>query len=397
MVDELGAVYVVTDAALYRLRGRRGKRTLKFGACRVRRTRAIGEAEPEGRLEAGTTPTLIGGGRWVAITDNADPMNVVAYQRQRRPDGKRRICRSRSSTPAPRRTDQSLIGAGNAIVVENNYGYTIAEVDPAAMESRSGLRACGHRRGRARLPHGLAQRRAGAVRRAQALTRAGLLYTYTLPPEYDASWYLTALDFSTGETVYRRLAGSGLGYNNNYAPVTLAQDGTAYVGVLGGGTRRGTGANRRARGGAVPGRHRDPLTRSLLSLRAFRTQLELDVARAQRYRRPLTVALLDIDGFRQLNLRHGYAAGDALLAAVGGPIADETRVQTSPAGPAATSSRSCCPRPSGRRGPQAIERILVELEDLEAGRRPRHLGLGRHRGAEAGRRPRPCSPGRGRR
>ena len=71
---------------------------------------------------------------------------------------------------------------------------------------------------------------------------------------------------------------------------------------------------------------RDPLTPSLLSLSAFRTQLELDVARAQRYERPLTVALLDIDRFRNLNLAHGYAAGDAVLAAVGGLIAAEIRV-----------------------------------------------------------------------
>jgi hypothetical protein len=34
--------------------------------------------------------------------------------------------------------------------------------------------------------------------------------------------------------VFKRLAGTGFGYNNNYAPVTLAPDGTAYVGVLGG-------------------------------------------------------------------------------------------------------------------------------------------------------------------
>ena len=37
--------------------------------------------------------------------------------------------------------------------------------------------------------------------------------------------------------MYRRLAGSGLGHDNNYAPVTLAPGGTAYVGVLGGLTR----------------------------------------------------------------------------------------------------------------------------------------------------------------
>ena len=37
-----------------------------------------------------------------------------------------------------------------------------------------------------------------------------------------------------GAMVYRRLAGTGFGFNNNYAPVTLGPDGTAYVGVLGG-------------------------------------------------------------------------------------------------------------------------------------------------------------------
>jgi hypothetical protein len=42
------------------------------------------------------------------------------------------------------------------------------------------------------------------------------------------------LDFRSGATVYKRLGGEGLGFNNNYAPVTLGPDGTAYVGTLGG-------------------------------------------------------------------------------------------------------------------------------------------------------------------
>ncbi|HYU14565.1 MAG TPA: GGDEF domain-containing protein, partial [Candidatus Acidoferrum sp.] len=71
---------------------------------------------------------------------------------------------------------------------------------------------------------------------------------------------------------------------------------------------------------------RDPLTKSLLSLVAFRTQLELDVARAHRYGNPLSVALLDIDGFRHLNLERGYPAGDAVLVAVGRMIGERTRV-----------------------------------------------------------------------
>ena len=34
--------------------------------------------------------------------------------------------------------------------------------------------------------------------------------------------------------MWSRYAGSGLGYNNNYAPVTIGPDGSAYVGTLGG-------------------------------------------------------------------------------------------------------------------------------------------------------------------
>ena len=64
----------------------------------------------------------------------------------------------------------------------------------------------------------------------------GLVYVYTKEPQTDGDdlWYLTALDFRTGRTVFKRLSGEGLGYNNNYAPISLGPDGSAYVGVLGG-------------------------------------------------------------------------------------------------------------------------------------------------------------------
>jgi hypothetical protein len=63
----------------------------------------------------------------------------------------------------------------------------------------------------------------------------GLLYLWTKPAGDDRDpWYLAALDARTGKTIYKQLAGHGLGFNNNYAPVTLGPDGTAYTGVLGG-------------------------------------------------------------------------------------------------------------------------------------------------------------------
>ena len=65
---------------------------------------------------------------------------------------------------------------------------------------------------------------------------SGLMYAYTKDPGPGSTdaWYLTAVSFRTGLTLWKRLVGTGFGYNNNYAPVSLGPDGTAYVGVLGG-------------------------------------------------------------------------------------------------------------------------------------------------------------------
>jgi hypothetical protein len=62
----------------------------------------------------------------------------------------------------------------------------------------------------------------------------GLVYTYTKGKGSSDPWYWTALDFQTGRTVYQRLAGTGLGYNNNYAGIALSRSGTEYLGTLGG-------------------------------------------------------------------------------------------------------------------------------------------------------------------
>ena len=63
----------------------------------------------------------------------------------------------------------------------------------------------------------------------------GLLYLYTkLPgaPWWTDAYYLTTVDFRTGETVYGVLTGTGLGYDNHWAAITIGPDGTAYVGTL---------------------------------------------------------------------------------------------------------------------------------------------------------------------
>ena len=56
----------------------------------------------------------------------------------------------------------------------------------------------------------------------------------------------------------------------------------------------------------------DPLT-GLANHRQFYDQLEREFRRAQRYQRPLTLLMLDLDRFKVFNDRHGHLAGDQAL------------------------------------------------------------------------------------
>ncbi len=228
-VDETGGVFVVSDGALYRFEARRGRVRTVWR----RPYPNTGETKP-GQTQAGsgTTPTLIARGN-VAITDNADPMRVVVYRRSARSGG-RKVC----SEPVFRRgasaTDQSLIAAGRSIITENNYGYSgITAVENGATTS-PGLQRVDVRKGRCRTVWRSSEVAPSVVPKVSL--GAGLVYTYTKPADEggDDNWYFTALDFHTGRTRFKRLAGSGLGFNNNYAPVTIGPDRAAYVGVLGG-------------------------------------------------------------------------------------------------------------------------------------------------------------------
>jgi diguanylate cyclase (GGDEF)-like protein len=57
---------------------------------------------------------------------------------------------------------------------------------------------------------------------------------------------------------------------------------------------------------------RDTLT-GLFNRRALMQRLEEEIERAQRYGRPLTVLLFDLDKFKRINDTHGHLAGDAVL------------------------------------------------------------------------------------
>ena len=117
--------------------------------------------------------------------------------------------------------------------------------------------------------------------------------------------------------------------------------------------------------GRVSGR--DTLISCLLTLPAFRAQLELDVERAKRYGRPLSVAVLDIDQFRALNMKRGYATGDKILAAVGELLAGRTRALDLTCRAGADEFVILLSETPLRDAQIAVERILVALEEIEVG------------------------------
>ena len=63
----------------------------------------------------------------------------------------------------------------------------------------------------------------------------------------------------------------------------------------------------------------DPLT-GLRNARLFQARLEHEFARHLRYREPLSVLLVDLDGLKQINDRKGHAGGDAALRRVADAI-----------------------------------------------------------------------------
>ena len=311
-VDETGGVFIVSDKALYRFDAdSQGAPLITWSVVYPN----SGIHKPsQSDAGSGTTPTLMGDGKngWVAITDNADPMNVQVYRRaaklepstkkkkkrkkkkkkravaakkkgkKKKKKGKKRVpAKSRQvcSEPVFRQgasaTDNTLVGTDKSLIVENNYGYSgitatmqggvtepgLARVDVVQTKTKPKKKRKKKKKKKPKKATALAakkKKKKKKKKRKPVVTyecetvwtsneRApsvvpklsldnGLVYTYTKPQRADRrdAWFLTTIDFRSGRTVYSRLAGSGFGYNNNYAPVTIAPDGTAYVVVLGG-------------------------------------------------------------------------------------------------------------------------------------------------------------------
>lgn len=69
---------------------------------------------------------------------------------------------------------------------------------------------------------------------------------------------------------------------------------------------------------------RDALTK-LYNRRRLNGDLDEEVRRCRRYRRPLSFIMLDVDHFKRLNDTHGHAKGDDILQELGQLLAEAVR------------------------------------------------------------------------
>jgi diguanylate cyclase (GGDEF)-like protein len=69
----------------------------------------------------------------------------------------------------------------------------------------------------------------------------------------------------------------------------------------------------------------DELT-GLLNARGFYQRLGQELARARRSRQPLSLVIIDLDGLKRINDRHGHAAGDRALRGLAETMRDTFRV-----------------------------------------------------------------------
>jgi hypothetical protein len=227
--DQNGGVYIATNRKLYRFgAGSNGAPQIVWQV-----TYPNSHVRKPGQVDdgTGTTPTVMPGG-YVNITDNADPMDIMVYRTAAHPSGPRQVCQIPIFAKGASADENSVISAGRSMIAENNYGYT----DPTSVQGKvtspgfvrvdlnSGGNGC----------HTVwtnTTESAPTVVSKLALAN-GLVYSYTTDSGGD--WYWTTLDFRTGGVVYKDLAGNGLGYNNNYAGISISPSDVEYMGALGG-------------------------------------------------------------------------------------------------------------------------------------------------------------------
>ena len=174
---------------------------------------------------------------YVAITDNAEPrMHVLVFRRGRGVSA-RRVCQTPVFRAGRSATENTLIGYDRSLIVENNADYDIFFTMRHGRTSAPGLARVDLRPDDSGCDVVWESEVTSQTAVPKLSTATGLIYVYAKRPyitDGSDAYYLTGIDFRTGITAFSVLTGTGVRFDNHWAAVTLAADGTAFVGVLNG-------------------------------------------------------------------------------------------------------------------------------------------------------------------
>lgn len=227
--DETGGVYVVSTHQTYRLDADpQGVPQVSWAIPYDR-----GSVKKPGMLSqgSGTSPTLIGE-RWIAIADNADPQSKVIVYDRRQGVTDRLHCSIPVLQSGASTTENSLVAAGNSLIIENNYGYAGVQSTLLGKSTTPGVSRVMIEDDGCHVAWTNSTVAPTSVPKASLGN--GLVYVYSKPPRQDLldAWYVTAIDIRTGATAWSRLTGTGIQWNNHYAAIYLGPDGALYVATL---------------------------------------------------------------------------------------------------------------------------------------------------------------------
>ncbi|MBN2564418.1 MAG: diguanylate cyclase [Candidatus Eisenbacteria bacterium] len=111
------------------------------------------------------------------------------------------------------------------------------------------------------------------------------------------------------------------------------------------------------------GAKRDGLTK-VYNRRYFDERIEMEIERARRYGRKVSCAMIDIDGFKDVNARHGHGAGDTVLKALADILLSSTRSSDIVARYGGEEFVVILPETAGREASISSERVRKTFEDL---------------------------------
>jgi hypothetical protein len=134
--------------------------------------------------------------------------------------------------------EDSFVGSGRSIVLSNNYGAANNPFTFVTPPSEPGVaRVDIDANGKGCSVVWTNEEVVPASYGPKLSTKTGLLYIFTRQPDPVSGkdvWYWTAIDFRTGETVWRQLAGTGRLFDGYWPLVFIGPSGTAYMATYGG-------------------------------------------------------------------------------------------------------------------------------------------------------------------